>query len=158
MSCSRALKLSVLLLLLPLTLGWKLAVKPGAALGEPDTLRRVADFLVRQRFSVTVAEKVEEGQPSLLARAGPCRMLIALSPPTASDRDLVRRHASPGDQVFVVFRGRVYAEKPTWLTVSDFLWARFRRELGVTVRAAPIFAVVASPGCDAERLPWGEVA
>jgi hypothetical protein len=44
------------------------------------------------------------------------------------------RNATVADQVFVVFAGKIYAEQPTWLTVPDFLWARFRRELGMSAR------------------------
>ena len=45
---------------------------------------------------------------------------------------------SAADTIFVVFGGRIYAEQPTWLTVSDYLWARFRRELGLKAEATPV--------------------
>ena len=89
------------------------------------------------------------------ATAGGCRMLIAKSPAIGSDRDVLRRYAEAADQIFVVFRGRVYADQPDWLTVSDFLWARFRRELGLEARAAPVLAVIAGANCGADRLSWG---
>jgi hypothetical protein len=44
-----------------------------------------------------------------------------------------------------------------WLTVSDFLWSRFRRELGFKTEPSPILAVVATRNCEAERLPWNEL-
>ena len=147
------------LLLLPLTLGWKLAVRPtdSGEAKERDIQLKIADFLVRQHFRVVRSEKVEEGEPTIRATAGACRMSIAKSPAMGWDRDLIRRHATAGDEIFVVFRGRIYSEQPTWLTVSDFLWSRFQRELGLKAEAAPLFAVIASATCAAERLPWKEL-
>jgi hypothetical protein len=157
-SCSRALKWFVLLLL-PLTLGWKLAVRPGdsGVLTEKEAQLKVAEFLVRQHFTVAVSEQMDEGRPTISATTGMCRMLIAKSPAIGSDRDVIRRYATAADRVFVVFRGRVYAEQPTWLTVSDFLWSRFQRELGFNAQASPVLAVIATTSCDAERLPWVEL-
>ena len=148
-------------LLLPLTLGWKLTVRPAdpheLAQREKATQLRVAEFLTRNRFSVAVSDQVEEGKPSIRATAGPCRLLVANSTAMGWDRDLIRRNATDTDRVFVVFRGKVYPDQPTWLTVSDFLWARFRRELGFRAEAAPILAVIATTSCDAEQLPWDEL-
>jgi hypothetical protein len=157
-SCSRALKWFVLLLL-PLTLAWKLAVRPGdsGVLTEQEAQLKVAEFLVRQHFTVAVFERSDEGQPMIRATSGICRMLVAKSPAIGWDRDLIRRYATAGDRVFVVFRGEVYAEQPTWLTVSDFLWSRFQRELGFKAQASPVLAVIATMSCDAERLPWVEL-
>jgi hypothetical protein len=83
-------------------------------------------------------------------------MLVANSNPIAWDRDLVRRNATVADRVFVVFRGRTCKEQPTWLTVPYFLWSRLQRELGLRLQAAPMLAVIATPSCDADRLPWSE--
>ena len=73
------------------------------------------------------------------------------------DRDLIRRFGTADNLVFSVFRGQIYAEQPTWRTVPDYLWARFRRELGMEVSAEPVLAVVAAKICDAEKLPWSEL-
>jgi len=160
MSSSPVLKLS-LALLLPLTLAWKLAVRPAdpAELAEKERAaqRKIAEFLIRQHFVVSVAGTVEEAQPTIQATAGACRLLVLKSGTTGSSRDLISRQAGPDDRVFVVFRGKVYADQPTFLTVSDNLWARFRRELGFGGEAAPVLAVIASTICDAERLPWNEL-
>jgi hypothetical protein len=148
-------------LLLPLTLAWKVAVRPAdqaeLVQREKATQRRIADFLVRQHFVVNIAANAEEGKLSIRANAGACRLLVAKSPALGWDRDLIRQHAAAGDRVFVVFRGQVYGEQPTFLTVFDFLWARLRRELGFDVDPAPVLAVVAGSICDAERLPWNEL-
>jgi hypothetical protein len=157
-SYSPVLKWGVLLLL-PLTLGWKLAVRPGDSgeLKEKETQLKVTEFLVRQRFAVAVSEKMAEGQPAIRATAGACRILVAKSPALGWDRDMIRRNATAADEIFVVFAGKVYTEQPTWLTVSDMLWSRFKRELGLKAEPAPLFAVIATPPCAAERLPWKEL-
>ena len=158
MSSSPVLKWGVLLLL-PLTLGWKLAVRPGDSgeLKEKETQLKIAEFLVRQRFAVAVSEKMDEGQPAIRATAGACRILVAKSPALGWDRDMIRRNATAADEIFVVFAGKVYTEQPTWLTVPDFLWARFRRELGMNAQPTPVLAVIATTNCGAERLPWKEL-
>jgi len=157
-SSSPVLKWGVLLLL-PLTLGWKLAVRPGDSgeLKEKETQLKIAEFLVRQRFAVAVSEKMDEGQPAIRATAGACRILVAKSPALGWDRDMIRRNATAADEIFVVFAGKVYTEQPTWLTVPDFLWARFRRELGMNAQPTPVLAVIATTNCAAERLPWSEL-
>jgi hypothetical protein len=157
---SRALKwIALLLLLLPITLGWKLAVRhagPGD-LTDKEVQRQVAEFLIRQHFKVEVPDQVLLGRPALSATAGMCRILIAKSSAIGSDRDLIRGLATRADRVFIVFRGKVYAEQPTWLTVFDFLWSRLRRELGFKAPASPVLAIIASTNCDAEKLPWHEL-
>jgi len=156
---SPALKWLVLLLLLP-TLGLKMVLRPSADAGDSDDRQvqlRVADFLFRQHFIPVSSEKIEHGRPMIQAIAGSCRLLVAKSPAIGSDLDLIRRLAAATDLVFVVYRGRVYADPPTWLTVLDFLWIRLRRELGANAQFAPMLAVVAAPNCGAEQLSWGEL-
>jgi hypothetical protein len=161
MSSSLVFKLSIALLL-PLTLAWKLSVRPGdpAELAQNDKAAqlRIAEFLTRQHFSVAVADSVPEGQPSIRASAGACRLLVAKSPATGWDRDVLRRHATGDDRMFVVFRGKIYDQQPTFLTVSDYLWARFRRELGLGGAASPVLAIIATAICDAKELPWRELS
>jgi len=143
-------------MLLSLTLGWKVTTRWAA--GEQPTERNmqeaIAEFLVRQHFSVSLSERVEEGKPAIVANSGPCRMLIAKSPALGWDRDLIRRYADAEDQVFVVFRGRIYSDQPTFRTALDALWSRFLRELGFRMWPSPVLAVVARMGCEADRLPW----
>jgi hypothetical protein len=153
---SRALKYLVLLVLLSLTLAWKVIAR--AAPDEQPTDRniqvRVAEFLVQQHFSVSMSERAEEGKPAVTAKSGSCRLLVIKSPALGWDRDLIRRYADPEDQVFVVFRGRIYSDQPTFRTVLDALWSRFLRELGFRTWPSPVFAVIARTGCEADRLPW----
>ena len=160
MNSSPAFKWLVLLLLLPITLGVKLAVRPSAELGELSDKQiqlRVAEFLFRQHFTVVSSEKIEEGRPIIQASAGACRVVVAKSPAIGSDRDVIRRLATATDRVFAVYRGKVYVDQPTWLTVSDYLWARLQRELGLNAQAAPVLAVIAGLNCGAEQLSWNEL-
>jgi hypothetical protein len=157
-SCSTALKW-LLILALPLTLGLKLIVRPDrSAASVPDVQQKVAEFFLRQRFTVALLDRTGEARVMLRASAGPCRILIANSDPIAWDSDAIRRNATAGDRVFVVFRGRIYKDPPTWLTVPYFLWSRLERELGLRAQAAPLLSVIATAGCGAERLPWGELS
>ena len=158
MKCSTALKW-FLILALPLTLGLKLVVRPDRSVASAaDVQQTVAEFFLRQRFTVALPDRTGEGQYMLRASAGPCRILVARSDPMAWDSTAIRRNATDGDRVFVVFRGRTYEDQPTWLTVSYFLWSRVERELGLRAQAAPLLSVIATAGCGAERLPWSELS
>jgi hypothetical protein len=153
---SRAFKYLILLVFLSLTLAWKVIAR--ATPYEQPTDRSyqvgVAEFLARQHFTVSMMERPEQGKPAVTASSGSCRILVIRSPALGWDRDLVRRYADAEDQVFVVFRGRIYSDQPTFLTVVDALWSRFQRELGFRASPSPVFAVVARTGCEADRLPW----
>jgi hypothetical protein len=158
-SYSPALKWSVLLLLIALTLGFKWVWWFGRQ-GEPNNKEaqfRVAEFLIGQHFSVFVSKEATEGAPTIRATTPVCNMLVIDSPVLGWDRDMVRRTATAADRVFVVFRGRVYAEQPTRLIAFDFLWARLLRGLGLRVDATPLLTVIATTSCDAERLPWDQL-
>ena len=158
MNCSTALKW-FLILALPLTLGLKLVVRPDRSVAsETDVQQKVAEFFRRQHFAVSLADRTGEGQYTLRASAGPCRILVAKSDPIAWDSAAIRRNATDGDRVFVVFRGRTYEDQPTWLTVPYFLWSRLERELGMRAEAASLLSVIATAGCGAERLPWNELS
>jgi hypothetical protein len=156
--CSTALKW-FLILALPLTLGLKLVVRPDRSVAsETDVQQKVAEFFRRQHFTVALSDRTGEGQYMLRASAGPCQILVAKPDPMAWDSAAIRRNATDGDRVFVVFRGRTYEDQPTWLTVPYFLWSRLERELGMRAEAAPLLSVIATAGCGAERLPWGELS
>lgn len=159
MKSSRALKFLVLFVLLAISLGWKVVARatPGERPSDRSIQARVAEFLVQQHFNVTIMERAEEGKPSVTATSGSCRLLVIRSPALGWDRDLVRRYADEGDRVFAVFKGQVFADQPTFQTVFDALSSRFLRELGFKTWPSPVFAVVAKPGCEADRLPWGQV-
>lgn len=139
------------------TLGCKLLLRPAASgEGAMSPQSQLAEFLTRQHFSVSVVEHPADGQPSVVASTGVCRISAFRSPAMGSDRDLVRRLALPTDEVFVVYRGKIYNEQPTWLTVSDFLWARALRELGISSTERAVYAIISPKNCSVSRLPWEE--
>ena len=153
---SRALKYLLLLLFLSLTLAWKVVARatPREQLTDRNVQVRLAEFLVGQHFSVSMMDRAEQGKPAVTASSGSCRMLVIRSPALGWDRDLIRRYADAEDQVFVVFRGRIYSDQPTFQTAVDALWSRFQRELGFTAWPSPVLGVVARTICAADRLPW----
>jgi hypothetical protein len=151
------------LILLVLTVGWKVAVRPDnpheLEKKETDAQRKIAEFLVRQHFAILVSERTTDTPPMIRATGGLCRMLVIKSSYDGSDHDrIMHGYASATDTVFVVFGGRIYAEQPTFLTASDELWARFRRQLGLKAEATPVLVVIATKGCEAERLPWHQLS
>jgi hypothetical protein len=156
-SFSPGVKWCVLLLLLPVTLGWKVAARSGEV--RDVRAKDVAEFLTRQHF--IVSEQGQQGQfegkPVVRASVGACRMLVAQLSAIGWERDAIGRNVSSMDEAFVVFGGKIYREQPTWLTATDFLWSRFQRELGLRVQGTPLLAVIASRSCEAERLPWSEL-
>jgi hypothetical protein len=151
--------LLLLLVLVPLSFGWKLAVQrhSSAGLAERDDYLKVAEFLARQHFTVSVAEKLEAGAPTIQGTAGACRLLVAKSGSEGSDRDRIRAYATAADSIFVVFGGKTYAEQPTWLATFNWLWSKFRGELGFDAHATPVFIVIATKSCGAEQLPWHQL-
>lgn len=143
-----------IVLLLPLTLVWKLTAAPDASLELKDQL---VDFLVNHRFDVAVLEESMDTMPVIRATTGTCRMLVMKISPDGWQRDLIRDHAQPTDRVFFVFRGKVYTDQPTWLTAAAGLWSRLLRELRLRRYITPVIAVIAPELCNAERLPWEEL-
>jgi hypothetical protein len=148
--------------LLVLTLGWKLAVhhdnSQEAQEKEVVVQNKIASFLVREHFTVVVTPQETTAQmPMVQATAGACRMLVIKSLYNNEDRDRIRVYLNTADIVFVVFAGRIYAEQPTFLTMLDYLWTKFQRQLGLEAEASPVLYVIATSNCDAERLPWGEL-
>lgn len=145
---------------LVLTLGVKILLRPAAS--DENQARsaqsRLVEFLTRQHFSVSVANRAVEGQASIVATTGVCRILVVRSPPMGWDRDLVRRLASPADEVFVLYGGKTYNEQPTWLTVLDFLQARVLRGMGINSEPTPVYAIISPKSCNASILPWQELA
>jgi hypothetical protein len=155
----RWLPLLLLLVLVPLSFGWKLAVQRNnsGGLWEREDYVKMAEFLARQRFTVAVSDKLEVGEPAIQGTAGVCRILVVKAGPEGSDRERIRGYATAADTVFVVFGGRTYAQQPTWLTTFDWLWSKFRSELGLNARATPVYVVIATKGCGLEQLPWHQL-
>jgi hypothetical protein len=144
--------------LLPLTLGWKLAVYSyNADVPKQKAEEKAAGFLRRHQFNVIGSEELTGEMPVVHAATGTCRLLIAIVSPRGWHRDMLNNLAKPSDRTFFVFAGRAYSEQPKFWTILDFLWAKFLSQLGLKVYATPVFAVIATTTCNAERLPWNEL-
>ena len=53
-----------------------------------------------------------------------------------------RRGATPVEQHFVVFRGKIYNEQPVWLTATEDSWTRYLRKLSILQSQIPPIMVV----------------
>jgi hypothetical protein len=153
MNCSPALKW-LIAVLLPLTLGLKLGVFPE----DPSELNDgLVEFFARHNFDVLVTKDNMGQSPVIQATAGACRLLAGKISSDGDNSQLPRRFAAATDHIFTVFRGRIYSAQPTSLTAASEVWSRFLREMGFSRYQTSVIAVVASPTCDAERLPWYEI-
>jgi hypothetical protein len=152
-SYSNVFKWTVIFLL-SVSIAWKIAIPPD---DENDLKDHLIEFLQRNRFEVTASERMVNYMPIIEANTASCQLTIARLFPNGSNRDLIQHLAENTDRLFIVFRGRVYAEQPIFLTVVNYFWSRFLRELGVIRHITPIIAVAAKSSCNAEALPWDEL-
>ena len=140
--------------MLLVALGWKIAIQPD----DPNYLKEdLIKFLERNHFSVVVTDEMVNYTPIIRATTASCHLQIGRLTPDGLNRDLIRHIAAGTDRSFVVFRGAVYAQQPVLLTVLNYLWSRFLRELGLIRHIAPVITVAVNSSCNAERLPWGEL-
>ena len=162
MNSSAAFKWLVIVLV-PLTLGWKLV---GEERTSSEAKVDIIDFLSRHGFEVT---KRAWGDVSFIdattaiidattETTGVCRMSVVEVSPDGWTRDIAHQIFGETDHQFFVFRGTTYTKQPTWLTFSDHLWSQNLRKLGFARSDAPVIAVSATAPCDAERLPWDELS
>jgi hypothetical protein len=156
---SCALRWSIALLI-PLTVAWKIAIPPG---GSDDLRENLATFFARHDFNIVATDQMVNADmtmthvPIFHAATRTCKLLIARLNFDGSNRQLVESRLANMDRYFIVFRGNVYAQQPTFLTFTSYLWVRFLTELGMGLRIAPAFAVGSNSSCDAERLPWEDL-
>jgi hypothetical protein len=148
---SRALRW-FLVLLLPLTLAWKLVAKPA----DPNKVRNaIVEFLTQHDFNTLDSRKPLVDIQIIEARSNVCHLLVGNISPYGVDTELVQHLGTATDRRFFVFRGTVYSQQPVLLTVVSHLGFRFLRDLGLVSGVPPVLAVVSS--CDAEQLPWSEL-
>src|SRR5215469_473911 len=104
-----------LIVLIPLTLTWKLVV---ADYSIHETQGRIVPFLKTHGFEAT-EQTLAKTVPVVRASRGNCSMVLAEVSPDGSTRDVMRHVATTMDKQFVVFQARVYNEQPVWLTVTE---------------------------------------
>ena len=139
----------LLIVLLPITMGWKMVVQPE----RPDEIANaVFKFLKDQKFDVRATAESIEDMPIVEASSETCHLRIARVSPLGHEAELVRRASRPSEHIFYVFRGVDYPKQPVRQTLANYFWFKFLLELGLVSRVPPVFAVMTS--CAAEQLPW----
>jgi hypothetical protein len=146
---SPVLKWSILILLLSLTVAWKLAVKPENPIEIQDA---IVEFLASHKFDVNITKEMMYYMPIIEARSPSCILRVMRVSPLGDEVDVVRTFGRSTDHFFFIFRGSVYTQQPVRLTVVSYLWFRFLLELGLVSRTPPVIAV--SSSCNVEPLPW----
>ena len=142
----------ILAVALLLSIAWKVTI-PSYNIVVQDTLDDdVIEFLKRNAFNVLLTEL--NGIPVIEAKNGSCTLQVIRLQPDGSNGHLIRHVLTGADRLFVVFRGRVYAQQPVFLTVIGTLWSRVLRGARLIRHIPPVIAVGANRGCNAERLPW----
>ena len=140
--------------LVPLTLCWKLIAGPE---NVAELKEDMAAFLSRHEFNVT-EKTIVENMPIVHAQLGACKIVMVEASPEGWSRDIFAQTARSMDHQFIVFDGAVYAEQPTWLTVTADWWSSFLRRLGIGRTGTRVFAVAETRECHAERLPWKDLS
>jgi hypothetical protein len=147
---SRALRW-LLVLLFPLTLGWKLAVKPI----DPNKIKySIVEFLTQHDFKIDVTGETLVDIPAVEASLGACHLLVGSISPYGIHTEMIQHLGTATDRRFFVFRGTVYNAQPVLLTIVNHLTLRLLRDLGLASGVPPVLAVVST--CDVE-LPWSEL-
>jgi hypothetical protein len=142
-----------LVLLLPLTLGWKLTLRADS---PSEVSNAVVEFLARHQFSVVVTSDIINQMPVVRANSVNCRLLVAKISPLRDSKDQVQYLVSTQDRTFIVFRGAIYNQQPVILTIVNYLGFRLLGALGLATQIPPVLSVVSS--CDAAaQLPWDEL-
>jgi hypothetical protein len=117
----------------------------------------VTDLLKRGGF--TIAADVEDVDfLTIFAHARHCDLRLAIVSPHGWHRNLVQRLAAPNEKVSFIFDGAIFDQQPVWRTWLSFYVSRARHFLGFRAATKPVLAVLATPTCPIESLPWSEVA
>jgi hypothetical protein len=147
--------------LLALSVGGKLVAGPQSLRGaeqtmQGDTKGQIAVFLSRHGFRVG---EIEDQPDSLFvsATAGECRLLAVLAAPGGWHRYILRRLASPQDQVFFVFDATIYQDQPIWRPWVHHYWQVFNLYVGRHLPTQAVLGMVASPACTLGNMPWREL-
>jgi hypothetical protein len=143
-----------------LTVAWKMAMPAGPAI---DLIDAVIAFLKRNNFTIVMADEIVNpgigtmAVPIIQANTGSCTLLVTPLIFDGSNRQLVESRLASLDRRFVVFRGKIYAAQPIFLTVTDYLWSRFLAELGLGARESPAIAIGSDASCNAQLFPWADL-
>jgi hypothetical protein len=124
---------------------------------QPGTRAAVSALLERQGLTVRGVETDLDLTLIRADRAPACQMTVALMAPQGWHGGVIASLAGDTAPVFV-FGGAVYDTQPALRARARLYWTLLLRQLGVRAAFHPLLGVIATPGCDARALPWGEVA
>ena len=94
--CSLALRWSILILL-PLTIAWKLAVKPENPIEIEDA---IVEFLAHQHFDITVTKETMHYIPIIEASSASCSLRVMRVSPLGDEANVVHSFGGSTDHIF----------------------------------------------------------
>lgn len=154
MSARHWLKIACLVVILG-GVGLKIVLSRQEADRPPAPLTaEMTDFLQRQGFTLTGTDTNLDLVLIHARRPPGCLLTLALMAPQGWHGGVVRSLLAPGEELFFVFDGAVYAEQPVMRSRFRLYWTLVLRRLGIDAALHPLFGVVATPVCAARDLPW----
>jgi hypothetical protein len=124
---------------------------------EPDpriSIAAIDEALRTAGFDTRILEQPRS--PGILVQAarGSCRLFAGDYPVGGTLRDVYRQLAAGIGPLRFVYQGGVQETEPKLSSLVRFhLWRALHRG-GIATRRAPLIAVIASGGCDLDRIPW----
>lgn len=95
-------------------------------------------------------------RPALVGEAGSCRVWMGLVSGDGWHRNIVLTSAPPTMEVVFFFKGRAYADQPTWATWFDEKASVLARSFAMPVSPSPVVAAYLGPGCPLDRAALAE--
>lgn len=153
---------TVLLLVLPLSLGIKLAVVHDvrASLQRPSTASAYASVFafLEKHGAEAGALNNSVAQDGVQARRGLCEIRIISADPHGYDSGIITQLVKKDDDLLFVFGGKIFNIAPLWRSKFTHLRARLYRKFGVSYPAPNLFAVIQNSPCRDLALPLEELS
>lgn len=141
-----------LVLSVPMKAWTIVAAHDGSGPGAETVL---AQTLVAEGFRTSYEERILVRR-SVLGEAGACRVWMGLVSNEGWHRDIVVSSAKPGEEVAFFFKGRAYADQPTWATWLDEKTAVLARSFAVPIQPSPVVAAHIGSNCSFDRAELAE--
>ncbi len=155
---STGLLRGVFIVLLVLTVGWKLAASPAPR--QADDISRDLDAVLGARLAGPVTGSPWSNTISVyLAPVSGCAnpLIIATAPSTFSAASVLPRMERPGDHHLFVYRDWAAAQPDRWTVLRRQLWdkARAMTGAGPHPNSDKLLFIAESEGCAVAReVPW----
>lgn len=158
MNARRWLKLACLLVIV-CGVGLKLAISRQIDAEPPPPLKaEVAIFLTQQGFTITSSTNNLDLALVEAARGPDCALTVAVMAPQGWHGGVVRSLLPPGEDLFFVFDGAIYNHQPVMRSRLQLYATLLARRLGFAAPLHPLLGVMAPPACNAQALPWQDIA